>query len=129
MKKCPYCKTLNDDEQETCVNCLHDITEVSVMAPPLSKKFSVQITIMIFGLIMLVGGIAAFFSQRDVYYNYLDLMKIPDLTSQQVAKFQELANQASFEMTAMLIVSIVGVVTFIAGAVFLAIKYFKQQSK
>ena len=32
-------------------------------------------------------------------------------------------------MTAMLIVSIVGVVTFIAGAVFLAIKYFKQQSK
>ena len=74
MKKCPYCKTLNDDEQETCVNCLHDITEVSPMAAPLSKKFSAQITIMIFGLIMLVGGIAAFFSQRDVYYNYLDLM-------------------------------------------------------
>ena len=129
MKKCPYCKTLNNDEQETCVNCLHDITEVSPMATPLSKKFSAQITIMIFGLIMLVGGIAAFFSQRDVYYNYLDLMKIPDLTSQQVAKFQELANQASFEMTAMLIVSIVGVATFIAGIVFLAIKYFKQQSK
>ena len=32
MKKCPYCKTLNNDEQETCVNCLHDITEVSPMA-------------------------------------------------------------------------------------------------
>ena len=55
MKKCPYCKTLNNDEQELCVNCLHDIKEVSPMAAPLSKKFSAQLTLMIFGL-----GIIAF---------------------------------------------------------------------
>lgn len=129
MKKCPYCKTLNHDEVETCVNCLHDISNVSPMPAPISKKFSSQITVMIFGIIMALGGLVAFFSQRDVYYNYLELAKIPDLSSEQIAKFEQLANQASFEMTAMIFISVVGVVTFITGLVLLAIKYRKELKK
>lgn len=124
MKKCPYCKTLNNDDVVMCVNCCHDISSLKPMPDPVNKKFSTQLYIMAFGLLIALGGLIAFFSQRDVYYNYLKLASEATL-EEEIKKFNSLASQASFEMTGMMIVSFIGVGMIIVGLILLIKKYRK----
>ena len=70
MKKCPYCKTLMNDDVTSCPNCLKEVKESDKMPEIVSSKNKYPFYYMIFGLLISIGSLVASFSQRDNKYNY-----------------------------------------------------------
>ncbi len=78
MKKCPYCKTLMNDDITSCPNCLKDVPLSAKMPEIVSSKNKYSFYYLIFGLIISIGSIVAAFSQRDnkyVYENQITTLK------------------------------------------------------
>ena len=127
MKKCPYCSTLNNDENQTCVNCLHDISLVNSMPVSFSDKVSSYIYMVIFGVIMCLGGIIAMFSQISVRESYLESIQKLDPSDSKYQSFYQAIAKVDFEIEVMIITAILGVVLTIIGLYFVIRKYLKDR--
>lgn len=128
MKKCPYCKTLVNDDVIMCPNCCHDLSEISPMPQPINSKLSTQIYLMIFGILITIGGFAAFLSQRSNYLHFTELSKNASV-EEEIQKFQNLANNSHFQMCMMIFLMVLGGVIFISGLIYFLIKKFHKNNK
>ena len=117
MKKCPYCKTLVTDEVDTCPNCLHDISQINPMPEPVNSKFSTQAYLMIFGVIIFIGGIVSALSQKSNMEHYYELSNQTGLTKEEVSKFVSLAKQSGFEMIMMYSLGAIGIIMLVLGLI------------
>ena len=116
MKKCPYCKTLVQDEVEICPHCCHNLADVRPMPDPVNRKFSTEIYLMLFGAIIALGGVVAGFNQYDKMKRFNELSHLSEET-ETIAHYRSLASQAGMEMTMMIVLSAVGVAMLIGGFV------------
>ena len=127
MKKCPYCKTLNKDEENTCVNCMHDISMVSPMPYSFGDKISSYIYLVFFGLVMILGGIVALFSQMSVRESYNETLSLLDPSDDKYVKISLAITKVNFEIEVMAITSVVGLIVTIVGVILVLRKYFKDK--
>ncbi len=70
MKKCPYCKTLMNDDVNSCPNCLKNVPLDNKMPDIVSSKNKSSFYMMFIGLIVSIGSLAAAFSQKANKLNY-----------------------------------------------------------
>lgn len=127
MKKCPYCKTLTNDDVNMCPNCLHDISNITPMPEAVSKKYSYSFYMIIFGILISLGSFVAMLSQRTNMLNYYSLYNDKSLAKEEIDKYYQLFVQAQFEMNAMIVFIVIGIVLFIAGVIFFIRKHIKNQ--
>lgn len=125
MKKCPYCKTLVNDDVIMCPNCCHDLSEISPMPQPINSKLSTQIYLMIFGILITIGSFAAFLSQRSNYLHFVELSKNASV-EEEIKKFQNLANNSHFQMSMMILLMVLGGIIFVSGLIYYLIKKFHK---
>ena len=116
MKKCPYCKTLTNDDVNQCPNCLHDISTLKPMPSAFNKNSSRYYTI-IFGIIFIFGGFIAGVTQFNNYNHYLNLANESDLSEEKINELLSLASNSRLEMTLMFILSFLGVVMVIISLI------------
>lgn len=128
MKKCPYCKTLTNDDVNVCPNCMHDISEVSPMPEATPKRFRTEFYFFFLGLIIGIGGLFAGLSQQTNMNNYYDLYKAASDAENQ-KKFFELFKRAEFEMWAMWVIGIIGGALVIASIVLFIIHLTKKTKR
>ena len=126
MKKCPYCKTLTNDDVNMCPNCLHDISSINPMPDAVSKKYSYSFYMIIFGILISIGSLVAMLSQKTNMINYYNLYKDSSLSQTEIDKYYQLFVQARFEMNAMFIFIIIGLALLILGVVFFIKKVLKE---
>ena len=127
MKKCPYCKTLTDDDAVTCPHCLHDISTLRPMPEPISKRFNSFLYGIIFGVIFIIGGLVAALSQFGNMKHYLELSKNPELTKEEVNEFVRLSKMAGMEMSFMYVLCGIGAILVIVSLVLMIRKYIKDK--
>ena len=127
MKKCPYCKTLASDNDNTCPNCLHDISQVNPMPEPINSKFSNQLYLIIFGILISIGGIVAALSQKGNMEHYYELSNQEGLAKAEISKFVSLAKQSGFEMIMMYALGVIGLVMVTIRIIFLIKKKIKKK--
>lgn len=125
MKKCPYCKTLVNDDVIMCPNCCHYLSEISPMPQPINSKLSTQIYLMIFGILITIGSFAAFLSQRSNYLHFVELSKNASV-EEEIKKFQNLANNSHFQMSMMILLMVLGGIIFVSGLIYYLIKKFHK---
>lgn len=70
MKKCPYCKTLMNDDVNSCPNCLKDTSNVESMPSVSLTSGSKPTNLTVYGAVLAVGGIIAAISQSINKVNY-----------------------------------------------------------
>lgn len=125
MKKCPYCKTLTNDDSVTCPNCLHDISQVNPMPKTFANNENFNITMIVFGLIIVIGGIVAGILKLNDFNNFTNLLKDISLSKEQIANYKELAFNSCVEMIMMFIFSFIGFILTIYGTISIVKKHKK----
>ncbi len=70
MKKCPYCKTLMNDDVTYCPNCLKNVPLENKMPDIVSSKNKSSFYMMFIGIIVSIGSFIAALSQRTNKMNY-----------------------------------------------------------
>jgi ABC-type multidrug transport system permease subunit len=129
MKKCPYCKTLVNDDINTCPYCLHDLSEVTPMSDIIGpKKFKTEFYLFLFSILIGIGGLFAGLSQKKNMDNYYSLFKAATEENEQKRLYQ-LFRQSEFEMWSMWIISAIGALLLIFTFVLLIIHFKKLKRK
>lgn len=128
MKKCPYCKTLVRDEVDICPHCCHNLADVRPMPDPVNRKFSTQIYLMLFGVILALGGAVAGLNQYDKMKRFHELAHQAE-DAEKIAHYRNLASQAGMEMTMMYLLTAVGGMMLIVGLILLVVKKAKSRQK
>jgi ABC-type multidrug transport system permease subunit len=129
MKKCPYCKTLVNDDINTCPHCLHDLSEVTPMSDIIGpKNFKTEFYLFLFSILIGIGGLFAGLSQKKNMENYYSLFKAATEESEQKRLYQ-LFRQSEFEMWSMWTISIIGALLLIFTFVLLIIHFIKLKKK
>jgi ABC-type multidrug transport system permease subunit len=129
MKKCPYCKTLVNDDINTCPRCLHDLSEVTPMSDIIGpKNFKTEFYLFLFSILIGIGGLFAGLSQKKNMENYYSLFKAATEESEQKRLYQ-LFRQSEFEMWSMWIISAIGALLLIFTFVLLIIHFKKLKRK
>jgi ABC-type multidrug transport system permease subunit len=129
MKKCPYCKTLVNDDFNTCPYCLHDLSEVTPMSDIIGpKNFKTEFYLFLFSILIGIGGLFAGLSQKKNMENYYSLFKAATEESEQKRLYQ-LFRQSEFEMWSMWIISAIGALLLIFTFVLLIIHFKKLKRK
>jgi ABC-type multidrug transport system permease subunit len=129
MKKCPYCKTLVNDDINTCPYCLHNLSEVTPMSDIIGpKKFKTEFYLFLFSILIGIGGLFAGLSQKKNMDNYYSLFKAATEENEQKRLYQ-LFRQSEFEMWSMWIISAIGALLLIFTFVLLIIHFIKLKKK
>ena len=129
MKKCPYCKTLVNDDINTCPLCLHDLSEVTPMSDIIGpKNFKTEFYLFLFSILIGIGGLFAGLSQKKNMDNYYSLFKAATEEIEQ-KKLYQLFRQSEFEMWSMWIISAIGALLLIFTFVLLIIHFKKLKKK
>lgn len=129
MKKCPYCKTLVNDDINNCPHCLHDISEVTPMSDIIGpKNFKTEFYLFLFSILIGIGGLFAGLSQKKNMDNYYSLFKAATEESEQKRLYQ-LFRQSEFEMWSMWIIGVIGALLLIFTFVLLIIHFKKLKKK
>ena len=129
MKKCPYCKTLVNDDINTCPYCLHDLSEVTPMSDIIGpKKFKTEFYLFLFSILIGIGGLFAGLSQKKNMDNYYSLFKAATEENEQKRLYQ-LFRQSEFEMWSMWTISVIGALLLIFTFVLLIIHFIKLKKK
>lgn len=142
MKKCPYCKTLMNDDVNMCPNCLKDMSNLTSM--PEVKVLTKRKTLnyIIYGGILAIGGVVAGLSQginkKGFQVKYDEILTEINMVSSEEAKkeliaeaseYLALINNCSFREVFFFIIAGIGLI--VAGvAIVLALKNkFKKKEK
>ncbi len=129
MKKCPYCKTLVNDDINTCPYCLHDLSEVTPLSDIIGpKKFKTEFYLFLFSILIGIGGLFAGLSQKKNMDNYYSLFKAATEENEQKRLYQ-LFRQSEFEMWSMWTISVIGALLLIFTFVLLIIHFIKLKKK
>lgn len=129
MKKCPYCKTLVNDDINTCPYCLHDLSEVTPMSDIIGpKNFKTEFYLFLFSILIGIGGLFAGLSQKKNMDNYYSLFKAATEENEQKRLYQ-LFRQSEFEMWSMWTISVIGALLLIFTFVLLIIHFIKLKKK
>ena len=141
MKKCPYCKTLMNDDVKMCPNCLKDMSNLREMPEVNIVGKSKSTNMVVYGGILTLGGFIAALSQSINKGNYQKkyddlVVQINNATSEsaknelieEALEFMALINECKFREVLFYILAGAGIVLLIVTIV-LKIKSLKKEGK
>lgn len=125
MKKCPYCKTLMNDDVSMCPNCLKDMSNVIEMPDVNVIGKNKPNNMFIYSGVLALGGLVAAISQRFNKINFqekyqsklIEIENLIDTSNKQelvneALEYLNLANNCAFREIFFYIIACVGVVLF-----------------
>ena len=144
MKKCPYCHTFMNDDINQCPNCLKDMSNLRSMPDVSTFSKSKSLNMIIYGVIMLVGGALASISQYGLIEGYqtkydkiyAQMLLISNLESEQyktllkeATEYANLINDCELRTILFMILAAIGLGVIVATLVITIIKKIKRKGK
>lgn len=142
MKKCPYCKTLMNDDVNMCPNCLKDMTNIREMPEVNVIGKSKSTNTIIYGGVLSLGGFIAALSQSINKGNYQKkyddlLIQINNASSENAKneliedalEFMTLINECKFREILFYILAGVGIVILIVSLVLMIKNKMEKKEK
>ena len=141
MKKCPYCKTLMNDDVNMCPNCLKDMSNLREMPEVNVIGKSKSTNMVVYGGVLAIGGFIAALSQSINKVNYQKkydelVIKINNAPSEnaknelieEALEFMTLINECKFREVLFYILAAAGIVLLVV-TIILKIKSLKKEGR